>query len=227
MTIATNPVNESLSDLTIVTSIKRSTTSRKTIDDVPTDLLIEWSAKLYALINLSWSYIDTICDICVQARIDGTKKLVRYVRKLKCDYDKFRSPIVDSSFVDKDSIRAQEFEESFSADFTRLFYALSNEVSKFNLSGEHKTLAIAVLQALTIVDAVKKYAAQCDRKIRKLGVKLADFCLIQNDVLKVFSLIPLFANKYFDTDIHARKQTAQILVNRLNECQLCITKQYI
>lgn len=188
----------------------------KTIEDVPGELLTDWSAKLLALMNLSWAYIDTICDLCIAMRLEPTKKLVRAIRTLRREYDRFRWPLTGPKFESEEAQWAEDVENLFQADFAKLFYSLSTETSKLGLTEDHKALVIAVQQALTLMDAVKAYARWCDKKIASFGVWVCDCCMVQTEFLKLYPLIPLFAGDCYNPDSQARTLTAQIIVNKLN-----------
>lgn len=189
----------------------------KTLADIPGELLEAWGIKLFSLMNLTWDYIDTICDLCVAMRLQPTKPLVRLVRELKRNYDSFRSLYVHSGFQRKERRNGELIEENLSLDFKKLFYSLSNEVSKLGLADDHKSLVIAVQQALTLMDAVKVYARRCDREIAAMGVWVCDCCLVHTEFLKLYDIIPQFAGDCYQPDIEARRLTAGIIARRLAE----------
>lgn len=193
---------------------------RKTIEDVPEHLLTEWSFKLFALMNLAWDYIDTICDLCIGMRLAPTKPLVRQVRALKRDYDRFRWKVVDKRMESNETDHGLRFEETFGADFRRLTNGIEMEVNKLDLTPEHRSLVIAVQQALTLMDAVKIYARWCDKEIARHGVWVCDYCMVQTEFLKLFGIIPEFAGDCYRPDIEARRTTSKILANRLREIPL-------
>lgn len=192
---------------------------RHAIDVVPKKLMLEWGVRLYTLMNLAWDYVDTICDLCIQQRVEGTKPLVRCVRQLKREYDQFRSRCVDSDFERKEAERAEAFEETFGNDFRLLFNAIDFEVSKLGLEKNNRTLVIAVQQALTVMDAVKAYAATCDEEMRKMGLTVKDCSMVQTEFMKLFSIVPLFAGDCY-RKLEVRKLTAGILRNRIARIQV-------
>lgn len=193
---------------------------KKGIEEVPEDLLIEWSFKLLALMNLAWDYVDTICDICVSMRMESTKKLVRQIRLLKSEYDKFRCRVMSKHMEDEETGHALRFEECFKDDFTRLFYGLEAEVNKQKMSPELKSLVIAVQEALTLMDAVKIYARWCDTQIKGFGVWVCDCCMVQSEFLRLYALVPKFAGENYKSGDNTRKLTARILANRLRDTHI-------
>lgn len=193
---------------------------KKTIEDVPEHLLTEWSFKLFALMNLAWDYVDTICDLCISMRLSPTKPLVRKVRELKREYDRFRWQVVDRRMEENETSHGLRFEECFKDDFKRLVNGLEVEVNKLDLTPSHKSLVIAVQQALTLMDAVKIYARWCDSQIASMGIWVCDCCMVQTEFMKLCLIMPEFAGDCYQPDITARKTTAAILVNRLKSVSL-------
>ena len=190
---------------------------RRRIDKVPEDMLYVMACKTYAMCNLAWQYVDTIIDFCVEQRIDGTKRLVRAVRELKDRYNRFRDSNVANIIIKRDEDRNAETLEDFAAkDFSRLFYSLDAEVGKLGLNANHKMLVVAVHQALTVIDAVKLYASQCDERLKPYGITIHKYALLQKDFLLMSRLIPEFAGDCY-SQIGSREGTAKILLNKVNE----------
>lgn len=196
-----------------------------TIDDVPDTLLVTWSLRLFALMNLTWDYVDTILDLCVQMRISDTKPLCRTIRELKREYDKFRWQNMLYERTQEETETGLLFEEMFQKDFNILFLNLDTEVKKLDLREDDKLLVISVQQALTLIDAVKIYAKRCDKAMSDMNVWTCDYCMVQTEFLKMAELIPEFAGDCYQPDLQIRKQTAQILANRLDK--LPIPKKYL
>ena len=192
----------------------------KTIDDVPSDLLVEWSFKLFALMNLTWDYVDTICDACISLRIEETKPLVREIRTLKREYDHFRAPATRPVMEHNETQHGLRMEQLFRDDLRKLMSGIKIEVNKLDLTPDHRLLVISVQQALTLMDAVKTYSRWCDKQIHSFGVWTCDCCMVQTSFLKLYDLVPQFAGDCYQSDIGARKLTAGILANRLKSMKL-------
>lgn len=197
----------------------------KDITEVPEELLIKWSIRLFALMNLAWDYVDTILDLCIQQRISETKPLCRTIRELKRDYDKFRSRSMTEDKEREEEETAMIFEEMFDKHFKILAINLDTEVRKYDLNEDHTMLVIATQQAMTLIDAVKIYAKRCDKSLSDLGVWTCDYVLVQTEFLKMASLIPQFAGNCYKADLPIRKQTAMIFANSLE--RLPIPEQYL
>lgn len=187
----------------------------RTIDKIPPDLMKEMGAKLYLLINLTWGYAETICDILKQNKVQDTKVIVRQIRALKRQYDQFRQ----SSMGDKETALETEmgewFEEEFTADFDRLFADIDLQSAREYKDSDERIFAVAVQQCLTLIEAVKKYGLWCDEQIRKYGILMCNLCMVQSEFLLLHDVI-----KYFEPSIRysfktLREISSNIIVNRL------------
>ena len=194
--------------------------TKKGIEAVPEELLTEWSYKLFALMNLTWDYVDTICDLCIGMRLEPTKRLVRQISGLKREYDRFRWRCIDRDMENSETDHGLRIEDSFRDDFGKLLNGIEIEVNKLDLIKSHKSLVIAVQQALTLMDAVKIYARWCDSQIASYDVWVCDCCVVQTEFLKLYPIIPEFAGDCYQPDIEARRLTAGILANRLRSIRL-------
>lgn len=170
--------------------------------------------------NLTWDYVDTICDLCIGMRLEPTKRLVRQIRGLKREYDHFRWCCIDRDMENSETDHGLRIEDSFRDDFGKLLNGIEIEVNKLDLIKSHKSLVIAVQQALTLMDAVKIYARWCDSQIASYDVWVCDCCMVQTEFLKLYPIIPEFAGDCYQPDIEARRLTAGILANRLRSIRL-------
>ena len=182
----------------------------KTLRDVPLELITEWSYKLFALMNLAWDYIDTICDLCATHKLQSTKKIIRQIHEIKCEYDRFRQRNVSNldemeKFEIGHGLRLEEYCET---DFAKLFYCLDSETKRQNLNPVYSSLAVAIQQALTLMDAVKLYARWCDERIASFDVWTCDCCMVQTEFLQLYPLVPQLARNIFTPDPGQRKLTA-------------------
>ena len=183
---------------------------------IPEQELVKWADVLYAVMNLAWTYVDTIWGLCRELRIDEVRKLTRAIRDLKREYDRFRQYSM-CGLEKRETAYGELFEEKFMADFNRMYYGLSNEVSRTSLTEGHRMLVVAVQQALAVCDAVLLYARWVDTRIRDYGVWACDCVLVQGEFLKMYELLPQYAGDHYDADSQTRKLTARILYNRMRE----------
>ena len=194
---------------------------------MPDEVLVDMSTRLFALMNLTWDYVDTILDLCINLRITETKPLVRIIRNLKREYDKFRWPSMCASHEKDEENLGLEIEEKLSVDFDRLFNGVEHEVNKLDLTKDHKALVIATQQTLTLMDAVKIFARRCDKKIASYDVWICDCCMVQTEFMKLYPLIPQFAGDCYQPNLSARKLSAGIIANKLQNLELEGMKKYM
>ena len=193
---------------------------KKTIESVPGDLLTEWSYKLFALMNLAWDYVDTICDLCIGMKLEHTKKLVRQIRELKREYDKFRHGIISSKMENNEVDHGLAIEEILKDDFFKMYNAIEMEVNKQRLTKDNKTLVIAVHQAMALIDAAKFYARWCDKEIAKFDVWVCDCCMVQKEFLILDSIIPKFIGVLYNPNLKGRKLASSIIANKMKGIRL-------
>lgn len=194
-------------------------------DSIPDSETMPFSARLFAMQNLTLQYVDTVIDFCIEKRIDGTKRLVRAVRELRCGIDRLYA----SSFKgeagrlakESEARNAAEFEDNADALLTRLFYGLDTEVGRLGLKGDNKALVIAVHQALTIADVTRMYAREGDEMLRRYHVPIAPTgcSMLPNEFLAIADLLPQFAGDCYRLS-PSRELTAKTLLNGLNAMRL-------
>jgi len=153
-------------------------------------------------------------------QLDKTKQLVRTVRTLKRDYDRFRWSSMGTDGEADEAHRGEAIEQNMNADLDRLFNGLELEVKKLGLSQDYTILVIAVQQALTLMDAVRIYARWCDSEFHKRGVWVDDCCMVQKEFLALYAIIPQFAGDCYRPDMESRKLTAKIIENKLQEIEV-------
>lgn len=188
---------------------------KKTIEAVPLEVQLRLSFKLFALMNLAWDYVDTLCDLCIAEKLSETKPLVRRIRELKRDYDKFRWRSMDKDSVNQEEERGLYIEDQLKGDLKKLQYGLENDIAKLDLTPRSFNLVLATQQALTLMDAVKDYARRCDKVIASYNVWISDCCLVLPQFLALFNLVPQFAGDCYQSNLNARKLSAGIIANKL------------
>lgn len=188
---------------------------------VPEHVMVDWGMRLFTLMNLAWGYIDTVIDLSIAMRITETKRLTRRIRELKREYDRHRFTCIDRSFEQTETERAEQFEEHFDKDFRKLYHAIDFETAKLGLDKDWRAIVIAVQQAMTIMDAVKIFSSQCAAKMRDYGLyRVKEHCMILDEFLALYPLVPLFAGDCYIPNLPARKLTAEILVKRVNQLEV-------
>lgn len=187
----------------------------KTIEDIDKQLLTEWSVKLFLLMNLTWGYVETILDLCAQMRMEEVKKQSREIREQYRLYQQFRQKFFCSRDVMNESERGEWFEEIFSGDFDRLFNGIDNLARAVSKSEGQRVVCVAVHQAMTLIEAVKKYARHLDKEIRERGVWVCDYCMVQTEFLRMAEIVAKFPCGKDERFRELRELSARILYNRL------------
>lgn len=196
---------------------KRTT---KTLDDIDNQDLTEWSIKLFLLMNLTWGYVDTILNLCAQMKLQEVKKQCREIKELKRSYYIFRQSFYSSQEESNETERGEWFEETFSADFDRLFTSIEMEAKRVSKDEAHRILLVAIHQALTLIEAVKSYARYCDDEIKKQDVWVCDCCMVQTEFLKMSEILGKFICAKDERFIPLRRTSSNILVNRLKSLEV-------
>lgn len=193
----------------------------KTLQEaVPPELVVEWAVRCYSLTSLAWEYVDTVLDISTQMRIAELKPLTRKIRGLRAEYDRFRQYAYTPANIAAETDLAEKFEDSNRADFSRLFYGIDMEVAKLDLDPEYRALLVAVHQALTLMEAVRIYARECDAEARRYGVWMPDCAIVPGTFLRLYPLIPLYGGDCYTGPTEAGRLTSGILVNRLKKIKI-------
>lgn len=149
--------------------IKRYADGRThTFFDVPPKELVYRSLKLYLMGALVWDYTETVLDQVSQMRLESTKKTARAVRALRRDFDQVRAQDLDADHLAIEWNMAEQFEQIVSANLTQLHYGILNETRRrFKLDDRTELLVESVQTAMTMLEALKLYADQCDEFIRQ------------------------------------------------------------
>ena len=194
---------------------------RKSLDDVPQLKLGYMAVKVYLIGALVWDYTDTVLDIAAQMRLGGgCKKLARAIREIHKDYDYIRSKDLNSNHVKREWELAELFEDINKETFSRLCNGLINEIRHdTNLDKDYETLVEAVQIAMTVLDALRLYADQCDKVIRKYYPN-APHSILPDHFTKLAMLLPEYAGNCYNRNSEARYITARILLNEINKIEL-------
>lgn len=130
-------------------------------------------------------------------------------------YVQFRQSYYGERDEINETERGEWFEEVFSSDFYKLFNSIDNLAMVVSKDSNQRLLTVAVQQALTLIEAVKKYARYVDSEIKKQEVWVCDCCMVQTEFLKMSEIVrslPCARNERFTP---LRDLSANILVNRL------------
>lgn len=190
---------------------------------VPLPELHEKSTKLFALMNLAWDYVDTVLDLCLLYRVDGTKAHSRRIKACRRDYDSFRKCAVSGGSVqyfNSETERGLRFEELFKDDFRKLTFAISNRLSRLRIKGREAEIATAVMQSLALVRAVAGYSAVCDDMFRRYGLLLRPDSLVLDSFIDMVSELKRLAETLHVPGLDDNGLAAAIFVRRVRALRM-------
>ena len=195
------------------------------VNQIPSEIILDCGVKLYPLMNLTWGYVETICSLCKQIRIYETKKLIRTIKELKLNYDRFRQSSMGDLETMQETEMGEWFEDRFTADFDKLFNGIDNLAKVVSKDKNERILCIAVHQALTLIEAVMKYARKCDERVRATGIRTCDYCFVQADFLKMINVVKRFPTAKDERFVQLRELSSNILHSRMNKVEVGTTEE--
>lgn len=190
---------------------------RRTLADIPERICLGWAIRLFGLGSLAWDYADTVLDCAIIMRKPETKKLVRAVRNIKTEYDRFRARSINESYIKRETQIGLDFEEIFQEHLEKLHYGLKNELARYTLEADSAALVEAVQQCLTLIDAMKLFAADCNRQIDEDGTH----SILPHHFEALARLIAEFAGDAYDRNSETRRITAKVIYNELKSLAMC------
>lgn len=196
-------------------------TCKKSLDDVPQDELAYMGVKLYIIGSLVWDYTDSVLDLAAQMKIPGApKKLSRAIREVQRDYNRIRSYDLDAEHVEKERELAELFEDINRKEFSELCKGLVKEIrEETNLNDDYVYLVEGVQMAMTVLDTLVLYAAQCDTFIRKYYPRMPH-SILPDHFKKLAILLPEYAGDCYNQHSKTRARIARALLDRINEIEL-------
>lgn len=178
------------------------------------------SVCLYLVGALVWDYTDTVVKLAAQMRIGAAKRLSRAVRELRLDYDRVRAQDLDSDYLNREWELAQLFEDVNKETFDRLCNGLLTEIRRdTTLDDANVILVEAVQMAMTMLDALRLYADECDKFIRRY-YPAAPHSILPDHFKRLAILLPEYAGDCYDRYSNTRHLTARTLLNRIKEIKL-------
>lgn len=191
----------------------------KSLDDLSINDRARMVVKLCLLGALAWDYTDTVLNLAAQMKIQETKALSRAVRQLKREYDQYRSGIIRDKDIRHEKRLSELFEDINSTAFSRLCQGLNTEIGhSLNLTPEYASLVCAVQMAMTVIDAMKLYAADCVRWMRDQGIQNPG--IMPPFFPRLAQLLPAYAGDCYDPKSESRRITAHILFKEVNAIEL-------
>lgn len=188
--------------------------------DIPAIPLAAMGVKLYIIGALAWDYADSVLNLAAQMHIKETKRLCRAVRSLRRDYDNMRIQSLDQKHLRREWELAETFEGICKSHFQKLCLGLRNEIHRdTDLDPRCVMLVEAVQMAMTLIDTLKLYAAECDSFIRSY-CPAAPHSILPDHFKSLATLLPEFAGDCYDASSYSRSATARILLKEINDIEL-------
>lgn len=194
----------------------------RSLSNIPGKFFRRMSIKIFIIGALVWDYTETVLDIAAQMRIDhGIRKVSRAIRETRRDYDQMCRRHIDLEHMERICDLSLLFERINKERLTKLNYGLINEIHKHDceLDRDYIMLLDAVLTALTVLDALQLFAAECDEKIAKVYPHAPHSCL-PDHFQRLAVLLPQYAGDHYFVDSESRRITAKALLNEINTIEL-------
>lgn len=190
---------------------------------VPDDVMLSMSIKIYMVGSLAWDYADTVLDLVRQAKISDTKKQSRELQLLYERYLRFRDRCGSDSLAEEKRLGLL-FEELNQNRLTKLYEDLSTEIRyTTTLDDTWRSICASVLTALTVLDAIKMYARNCDRRIDNYGVN-RKHSLLQDEFVELGTVLYRFIEGKCNTKLITRQKVAQELYAEILSLETCEDK---
>lgn len=193
---------------------------KKSVDDLPPDLVAGMAARYLMLLALSWDYVETIQQLAKLLNAHQTKAASRRIHELRRAYNQRLAGSLSDHDVCAQKRIALLFEQICRPHLNKLHWALRNETKQRHpgLAEDWLDLVEAVDTALTVLDAASSYAHNCDSVLRAQGV--AGHSMLTADISELIRLLPLFAGDCYNSKSEARKLTSRIRLNELKKIDL-------
>ncbi len=194
---------------------------RPTLEElVPNRLLNRMAIKIYMVGTLAWDYADTVLDLVRQARMAETKKNSRELRAVRERYLRFREKHGGDSLAEEERLGLM-FEKLNQERLGRLYKHLAIEIRYTTALDETwRTICAAAITALTVLDAIKLYAAHCDRKIDSYGAP-REHSILQDEFVDLGRALCGFLRGRCNADLVTRRKVAEELYREILTIDAC------
>lgn len=185
----------------------------KTVLDLPEDLLKNRMVLLCLTGSLAWDYAFTVLDLAAQMNLRELRKVSRSIRQLKEEYDAVLLHNLNRSNIDSLTSLGLYFEKVCRKSLSELATALHGEKEISECRDDYRYLVVAVQMAMTVIDAMRLYAADFNSFLHSQGVHGKSVEIAQLGKLAI--LLPQYAGDAYNPQSPSRKEAAKILYNEL------------
>lgn len=185
----------------------------KTVLDLPEDLMKNRMVLLCLIGALAWDYAFTVLDLAAQMKLRELSKASRAIRQLKEEYKTVLLCKLSHKDIDALTSLGLQFESVCGEHLSKLSLSLQNEKEIRECREDYRYLVVAVQMAMTVIDAMRLYAADFDAFLYSQGVHGKSVELAQ--IGKAAIILPQYAGDAYNPQSPSRKLTAKILYNEL------------
>lgn len=135
---------------------------------------MQLQAGPWILSELAWDFAESCCDISANLRISELRRLCRTVKDIRLEHDRIRQTIFTTEAQRRAYENCVEFQECYSALFSKITLAIRLEVRKIkpSIALDEELLIASAYMCAVVIRAMARY---CDvlegRLTRCLGVK--------------------------------------------------------
>ncbi len=169
--------------------------------------------RLTVLGALVWDYTGTVLELAAQVRPPDTKAVSREIHGLRLGYDRSRSRFFDDDLSRTLVALSLQFEEVCRQVLADLNKELPGEPEFSGLAPEMRYLVQGTQVAMTVLDALMMYAAECDRWMTSLDVK--GYTMLSDEFRRLAGLLPRYAAGCYNPASPARRKAAGLLLDEL------------
>lgn len=193
---------------------------RRPVEEVvPKQVLNRMAIKIYMVGSLAWDYADTVLDLVRQAKISETKKQSRELQAVHERYLRFRRAHGDS--MAEEARLGLMFEKLNQKRMDKLYKHLCVEIRyTTQLSEQWRTICASALTALTVLDAIKMYARECDRRIDAYGAR-REHTILQDEFEELGRVLYKFVEGRCNSDLVTRRKVARELYSEILALETC------
>jgi hypothetical protein len=131
----------------------------------------------FVIASLVWDYVDTIFTFVTWHKIEETKKLTRYIRGLKEDYDRLRQPYIDMEHANSEQENMLIYEDAVMGITKQMLTNIRIDLTQEypQLEKEWIDYLLSIQQAHVLLSALILYVKRQTAKIaKKINAKVGN-----------------------------------------------------
>lgn len=134
------------------------------------DLLFRFAYVPFVIANLAWDYADTIITMAAMLKLSEQKKLCREVKRLKQEYDRYRSPYIDDAHKKSEEDNMYVFEDETKDIFKPYLHKLGDDIKKEypQLDQNFVMYLQSIFQCHVVLLSIYKYVEEMNKRIEAI-----------------------------------------------------------